>query len=93
MDKVAVHEAQGELFSKLWLQLETTSFKVCFGINFSNSALVVMFMQPCEIHSVLKPQDFLISKFGRDELMRDWYAAQHDSDELGGGRNELVRWR
>jgi hypothetical protein len=67
-----VHDAHDAALDKDWLQAETTSFIANCGTRASNCWRVVIFMQPCEIQSVWKPQEFRMSKLDTNELARFW---------------------
>lgn len=67
-----VQRAQGALFSRGWLQSSWTGWIALRGTMSSNCCFVVMFMQPWEIHSVLKPQEERMSEMlGSASLMKD----------------------
>ena len=89
-----MQRAQGALLSRGWLQSATTGWIALGGTISSNSCLVVKFMQPWEIHSVLKPQEARMSvMLGSNSLMKDWKVFQHDSEEFNGGTKRLLRRR
>ena len=88
-----MQRAQGALFSRDWLQLAWTAWIAAEGTVASNFCLVVMFMQPWEIHSVLRPQEERISRLGSNSLMKDWKEVQQDSEALSGGTKRLLRRR